>query len=486
MKTINRYILTAAMGSMLFVSCKKDFLDINDNPNSPSKVEVKDVLPSAELAIGHAMGNNFQVYGCIWGEYWTQNPYSSQYKTLEQYSPAADDFDAPWRLCYSDALQDLNYVVKKGTEEGKFQYVACAKILQAYTYQVLTDNFGDIPFSDALKGEDGVISPKYDTQKDVYDGIIKLIDDGLALIDPSATDGPTTDDILLGGDMTMWTKFANTLKLRVYLRMAYVDAAKAQAGIASMASATFLGAGENVQIKYTSTPGNTNPYYSVFSEINGTQNFVASSTCLDTMYNWFDDRIAVVYTPLSNGSFQGNAQGDYTSNIPVTSLSLPGAITGANVNDATSANAPVKLMSDYESLFLQAEAAARTWLPGTAQTFYESGITASYVDCGLSDTLAPYYFAQPQVAYPASGTVAQQVEAIITQKWFAMCGTQGNEAWTEYRRTGYPSFLVPSVHSIIGPGKMPNRMFYPSSELTRNPNVPAQHLIYDKVWWDVN
>lgn len=486
MKQIKTYMIAVAAGTLLLAGCKKDFLNINDNPNSPAKVDIKNVLPSAELAIGHVMGNNFQIYGGIWAQYWTQNPFSSQYKTLEQYSPAADDFDSPWRLCYSDALEDLDYVIQKGTEQGKFQYVACAKILEAYTYQVLTDNFGDIPFSNALQGDNGVLYPKYDSQKDVYDGLIKLVNDGLALIDENATDGPTTDDLLLGGDMSKWQKFGNTLKLRIYLRLAYIDPGKAQAGIAAMTGATFLGAGEDVRIKYTSNPGGTNPLYSTYADLSQVQNLVASSTAIDTMNSWSDYRILVFYAPLSNGTYAGNAQGDYTSNIPVSQLSLPGPITGADVDSARSATAPVKLMSDYESLFLQSEAAARGWMGGSAQTLYESAITANYTSYGLTATQASSYIAQPMVAYPASGSLTQQIQAIITQKWFSMCGNQGNEAWTEYRRTGFPSFLVQSAHSIIGPGRVPKRMFYPSSELTRNPNVPAQHLIYDKVWWDIN
>lgn len=487
MKKIRIYIITATIASMAFIGCKKDYLEINQNPNSPEKVEIKDVLPSAELAIGHVMGNNFQIYGCMWAQYWTQNPYSSQYKTIDQYSPSASDFDSPWRICYSDALQDLNYVVKKGTEQGKTQYVACAKILQAYTYQVLTDNFGDIPFSEALQAETGILSPKYDSQKDVYDGIITLINEGLALIDLNATDGPTTNDLLLGGDMEMWQKFANTLKLKVYLRLAYVDAAKANAGITALAAEPMLAAGEDVKINFSTTPGGTNPLYSVFSEISNTQNLVASSTCVDSMWNQYDDRITVFYVPLANGSFAGNAQGDYTSQTPISQISLPSPKTGCNKDSASSATAPVKLMSDYESLFLQAEASARYGgVFGTAQSLFEAGIEASYLSYGLTQPQAAAYYAQSFIAFPTSGSMDQQIESIITQKWYAMCGNQGNEAWVEYRRTGYPSFLVPSVNSFIGTGRMPNRMFYPSTELTRNPNVPAQHVIYDRVWWDIN
>ena len=485
MKKITTYIITAALSTIVFTACKKEFLDINENPNSPAKVDIKEVFPSAELAIGHVIGNNFQIFGGIWAQYWTQNPFSSQYKTIEQYAPSANDFDSPWRVCYSDALQDLNFVIKKGNEDGKYQYVACAKILQAYTYQILTDNFGDIPFSEALKGDAGNTSPKYDTQKNVYDGIVRLIDEGLALIDASATNGPSSDDLIFNGDMSMWRKFGNTLKLRVYLRMAYVDPAKAQAGVASLASASFFAAGEDARIRYTSNPGGTNPLYSVFSEIRNTQNIVASYTCLDSMYFNNDDRITVFYDTIAGPDYNGHTQGDYTDiSTPISQISFPHPNTGGNASKSASASAPVKLMSDYESIFLQAEAAARGWLGGSAQTLYYDGITASYQAYGL--TTAATYIAKPNVAFPSSGTTEQKVEAIITQKYYSMCGNQCNEAWVEYRRTGYPSFLIESASSIIGAGRMPNRMFYPSTELTRNPNVPAQRMIYDRVWWDIN
>lgn len=491
MKKITKYIVTAALGTMVFTACKKDFLDINDNPNSPSTVNIKEVLPSAQMAIGHVMGNNFQIFGGLWAEYWTQNPFSSQYKTIEQYSPSANDFDSPWKICYADALQDLKFVVEQGTKDGKMQHVACAKILQAYTYQVLTDNFGEIPFSEALKADEGITAPKYDTQKDVYDGILTLIDEALSMIDPSAVNAPGSEDLIFQGDMTMWKKFANTLKLKIYLRLAYVDPAKAQAGVASLAGASFLAGDEEAKISYSSAPGGTNPLYSIYSELNFTQNLVASYTCLDSMYGLgasYDDlRITVFYDTIVGNDYNGHTQGDYTDiSTPVSQISFPNANTGANSDKPESASAPVKFISGYESLFLQAEAVARGWMAGSAQSLYQAGITANYEAYGLTASDATAYYTAFNHLYPVAGTFDQQLEAIITQKYYSMCGNQCNEAWTEYRRTGYPSFLIESASTIIGAGRMPNRMFYPSSELTRNPNVPSQHLIYDRVWWDIN
>jgi hypothetical protein len=124
-------------------------------------------------------------------------------------------------------------------------------------------------------------------------------------------------------------------------------------------------------------------------------------------------------------------------------------------------------------------------MPGDAEALYYEGIDASFASVGL-DADAAAYEALPAIVFPTGGSTADKVKAIITQKWFAMCGTQGDEGWIEWRRTGYPDFFHISVTSIAGAGVWPYRMFYPSSEVTRNLNFPGQKLINDKVWWDVN
>src|SRR5688572_32220571 len=127
-------LLTGVFALTVIPGCKKDYFDINENPNSPADASVRELLPSAEAAIAHAVGNNLQIVGGLWGQYWTQSPASSQYKVYEQYSPGANEFDRPWKALYADALTDLKAIVEKGTAEGLTNYVACAKILQAYTF----------------------------------------------------------------------------------------------------------------------------------------------------------------------------------------------------------------------------------------------------------------------------------------------------------------------------------------------------------------
>jgi hypothetical protein len=484
-----KYIVALFLTTALLnnTGCKKDFLDVNENPNSPSTVDVKSVLPSAELAIAHTIGNNFQVFGGIWGQFWTQSPAASQYKTVDQYSPSASDYDRPWRILYADALTDLRYIQSRASAQGLTQYVACAKILEAYSFQLLTDNFGDIPYSEALRADEGILSPHYDSQQSVYNGIIQTALDGVALCDENDPVHPGVDDILFNGDMLEWKRFGNTLLLKMYMRLSEVDPAKAQSGIAALeaANAEFLSEGENALINYTTVGGNTHPYYSVIVDIGGTQNLVASATAVNYMLANNDPRLDVLYAPANNGTQVGIPQGAYT--LPAsTQVSKPSAYTGADALDGASATASVRFMSDYESLFLQSEAAARGWLTGDAADLYNRAIDASFAATGFTGTESADYEALPAIAFPTAGTTADKVKRIITEKWIAMDGTQGDEAWIEWRRTGYPDFFTPSVNSIAGPGVWPYRLYYPSSEVTRNINFPGQKLINDKVWWDVN
>jgi hypothetical protein len=487
-----------------FSACKKNFFNVNNNPNHPTDVNVNFLLPSAEASIAQALGNNLAIYGGIWGQYWTQNPASSQYISLEQYSPASSDADFPWGILYSNALIDLQTIVTKATASNQMQYVACAKILEAYTYQLITDNWGDVPFSQALQAQSGILSPKYDVQKSVYTNIIQLVTDGLALLDTTASGNPgvpANDDIFCQGNMTLWKHFGNTLKLRMYLRISGIDPTTAQSGIQSLqtSGALFLQSGEEIELNYSTTGGNTNPLYASYVSLGNIQNLVASSTCINYMLNYNDYRLYTFYTG-ANGLVQGS--GPKLS--PGTPVSYPSAAVGSG-NDAsgiaTPAAAPVILMSSYESLFLQAEAVARGWMTGDDNALYQAGITENYsvwispmslgnygqafgVDSAQS--WAAQYYAQDSIQYPVSGTLAQKLRAIITQKWASMCGNQNDEAWIEWRRTTYPNFLTVSVTSIIGGNKMPQRMFYPNNEVTTNQNFPGQPTIYSKVWWDIN
>jgi hypothetical protein len=482
MKLISKRYIAKSVAATLAVlvlsasGCKK-FLDVNDNPNLPEHVDVPLILPSAQAAIGHVLGNHFQIYGSIWGQYWTQSPYSSQYKSIDQYQPASNDFDRPWGILYNDAFTDLQIIIgNKGQEKYK-QYAAIAYILKAYDLQVITDAFGDAPLTEAGLGDQN-FSPRYDPQQQIYDSIFSYVNQGQALIDPESAFLPGAEDLIFGGDMDQWTAFGNTLKLRAYLRIALKDPTKARAGILALQGKPFLT--EDAKITYSQTGGNQNPLNAEMIGLGGTQNLVASATAVNQMKALNDPRVNVFYrrvpatgivTPIPQGSF---------NTTPDVTISTPSYVVGARASDPNSALAPVKFISAAESYFLQAEAVVRGFLTGDAKTLYQEGITASFTSYGIEPGT---YITDVVAAWPA-GT-EQQINAIITQKYFAMCGNQGFEAWTEWRRTGYPTFFVRSEASVLGNGLYPQRMLYPNTEITRNGNFPGLKTLTTKMWWDV-
>lgn len=484
MKSIYKTLFgLSAVSLMTLGGCKK-WRDVNENPNNPEQVTIQLLLPSAEAGIAQQTGGKFQVIGGIWSQYWTQNPSSSQYRVFEQYQISGSDVNNAWIGLYTDALEDLERIIQNaGTQNN---YAAIAKILKGYTFQVLTDQFGDIPFTEALKGESaGISSPHYDSQEEVYNGIIGLVKEGMAQIDE--TSAPGSDDLIYHGDMAEWQRFANTLLLKMYMRLAYRSPAMAQQGVQELYAngIGFLEEGETAQITYGSEAGNYNPLYSEMNNavINRIQNLVASSTAIDSMNANEDPRIEAFYTPGTAG-YAGLAQGDYGSKVSGTAVAHPSAAVGGDALDPASAVAPVIFISDYESLLLQAEASARGWGDGDAADLFNRAIEANFSAYGVdpTDYLTNAYWAQ----FPASGTTDEQIRHIITQKWFCMCGNQNLESWTEWRRTGFPEFFVRSRNSRLGTGEFPQRFPYPDNEVTNNLNFPGQKLVTDKVWWDVN
>ena len=487
-RSILKYVLFIGLfAAAIFPGCKK-YLDVNQNPNSPDNAKPELLLPTTEAAISQVVGNSFQVFGNIWAQYWTQNPNSSQYKTIDQYNPVNTDFDGAWLNLYRVTLVNADLITK--SQGPQLEYIkGIAYLMKAYAYQVTTDAFGDVPVTQALQGN-VYGNPKYDQQQVVYDSIFVNIDKGLALIKTPNSTSPGGQDMIFQGNMDNWKAFANTLKLRAYLRLSKVDPAKAQAGIVALYATNPAFLTVDASIKYTSTGGNENPLYNEIASpiLNKVQNMVASSTIInafntnnDPRANKFFDILVDNFAPVD--TLTSIPQGSYLLNTG-KKVSSPSALVGANATNPASATAPVKLISAAESYFLQAEAVARGWATGDMLNLYQEGITASFIATDAGDPTT--YIATSPAGLPAlasATTVEDKVKAIITQKYFAMCGFQGFEAWTEWRRTGYPTFFVTSVASVIGADKMPLRMLYPNSEATTNTNFPGSVLVYIPVGW---
>lgn len=512
MKNINilRGFFVAALVTITS-SCEKNFLDVNTSPNNPSTSTPELVLPSAVNFTGSQINGSFNVLGNLLTGNWGQAPDFLFYLPQETYNLTPSTYDAQWTNIYANSLKNLQYVIDNAN--GKKNLIAISKIMQAYDFQILVDAWGDVPFTDALKNTQ-VLSPKYDAATTVYDGIVKLIDDGIASIDVSATAiKPGSADIVFGSssttatEMDLWKRFANTLKLRVLIRQSRATSRASQvaAGFTSLANATFLDVGTNAAGNpgYANNSGQFSPIYnSIGFSLTGaaTSNYQATRAnkfALDFLTNSNDPRLSLLYRPVPNAPtmYKGVVAGSTASTgnrsndlSPVGPAILK---TSANGGYAT----PAYLITASESFFLQAEAQIRGYLPGStagAQANYQKGIEESFKLLGSTAAIAQTYYTTTGIAnrlinFNLATTTDQRIEAIITQKWVALNGINGFEAWSEFRRTGYPIGNPLTLNQQSG-GKFPVRLPYPQNEINANgANVPKIANIFDtRIFWDVD
>ncbi len=464
-------ILTGLLSTQ---SCKK-YLDVNTDPNNLEygKATMELALPVAENAIAYVLGNKYQEIGGFLSQYWTQLPSATQYYDYDRYSFDAIDGDREWQQLYAGALKDLQFVEETAIAKKDSNFNAVAKLLSAYAFQMVSDVHGDVPYSEALKASSGILNPKYDAQEGMYAALIAKVDEAMTLLQNSQTSSKIAlGDPLFKGDMTMWWKFANTLKMRLVMRQSEKPGFAALLGTLSNNATDYFEAGENAALAYVDKQGNKNPLYASIQGL-GVNNNVASKTIGDSLNAYGDPRASFYFKTGGTvaGTLQGAAAaGGYPANSPITAL-------GDGVYGAT---VPVYFFSGHESLLLQAEKEARKNAAG-AQASYEEGVVASFENCGIDTTGLGLFTG----TYDFPTTQAEQIKAIAFQKWIAMCGTQNMESWCEVRRLNYPVLKASKATELGNPTDLPARIPYPSNEETGNSNFPGQKDITEKLFWDL-
>jgi hypothetical protein len=316
----------------------------------------------------------------------------------------------------------------------------------------------------------------------------------------STNKSPGVNDLLFGGDVDSWIRFANSLKLKIMIRFSTVDPGKAQTLISALinSGAEFLDTDASISTYYNQ-PDRGNPLYEADRRNqNTTTNLKASLTMVNFLELSGDPRLNAFYDPpISGGPVKGMRQG--TSSVPSTVLDSK-TISGATVLPTD----PVLFISLAESNFLRAEAAARGYSSEDGAALYAQGVMAAFNRYGLDG--AAFVAPTGEYAYP-NGTVEENVEAIIEQKWIAHLGGNSMEGWFDMLRTGYPAFsdsapgeagynpFAPGapifsfpVDAVTFDGQFPRRLLIPEDEVLNNPNAPAQPAngILTPVWWDVN
>ena len=499
--------VVVALFVMTITSCKKT-LDINTDPDNPplSQGTPELVFPAGVASAAGRIGGDMAIIGGIWAQFYTQNTTSSQYRNVDAFNMSRNDFgstliSSPWAELYSGALNDFQFVINKARETSNWNFYLMATAMKAYTLQVLVDIYDKVPYTEAFKGVENV-APHFDDGYTVYQGLLAELDTALAKDFTATTNtiaGQT--DFLFPASISAWTiepwiQFANTLKLKMYLRMVYAQPAEAEAGIRDLYSdgGNFLTQDAKMDV-FVNAPDKSNPLYEFnFRKLNTSSNLKASVTFLSWLEENDDPRLdnyflfATKASPSDPNIYIGINQGDYENTDPVYNRSsLP------NIQPTD----PVDFFSLAESHFLQAEALERFFGGAGAKEQYDLGVMAAFAR--YEEDAAPFLAPGGKYAYPESGDFEQKLEAIITQKWASMPGSHALEAFFERNRTNYPKtspvystdpsyvpgeFVYPKKG--VTSGLFAKRLIWPDVEVSKNPNAPTEEPVTKEVWWDVH
>ncbi len=445
MKYINNKICTASLILVVLTlfSCKKDFFyeGINDDPT-----QLKDPTPSLMLApillsSGYEYGGDESRFPSIFMQQITGAANQSFSAGIYNISP--DDVDNMWSFGFYGGLMNNTYdLIAKAEELDQNYYHAVGQITMANLLQRTTDLWGDVPYTDAFKGNESK-NAAFDSQESIYKQIFDLLNAGIAEIEAgdAGANVPGVDDYIYSGDMDKWLKFAHALKARCFIHLTKVDPAYYDSVINEIPDA-FGSNDDNAFIPFSASSVNSeNPTF----QFNDQRGDITYDGYLQTiMKDANDPRVAEYY------------DGDDDTQL--------GSFYG-------SPNSSVPLMTFYELKFIEAEAQFQKGDKDAAAAAYNDAVKAN-----LNYTVGNDAYAATVAKTAADITL----EDIMTQKYIALF--LRSESWTDWRRTGIPA-ITPASGNVTQ-GIIPRALIYPSKEVRYNTNTPKDRTLKSKVWWD--
>lgn len=445
-------IAAVALGTS---GCTEDFTGINTNPNAPTDVGVQYLLPAAIVdGVTSLLGTGFD-RGTA--SVWVQHYARLQYGSVDRYEIDGSFSDGLWATLYTGALVDFDAVVRKAAERGNANQEAVGRIMRAWMFHNMVDLWGDIPYTQALGGTSD-ITPTYDDAQSIYGALLAELSAASSQIAPM--DGLFPDvfrgtvgnpDLIYEGDMRKWQRFANSLRLRMAMRL--MSASEASAAISA---GVFGSRDDEAKLAWLGSPPNENPMAPAFIARPG--DFRISAAMVDALIEHNDPRLSVYADPArQTGEFRGMPNGMSDSHgIEFEQVSRVGKWF---LRPTT----PTWIQSYAEVALLQAEAAVRGYAGGDARALYEAGIRASMETYDISSDDIDAYLAQPMVAFAPD--VSTQLAQIAQQMWFALYD-QGPEAWAYFRRADHPGLVAGPDN--LNNGLIPVRLPYPQSEESVN------------------
>ncbi len=464
----------------LLYGCNK-FKDTNISPTLLTEASTKALLTNSQQALsGLVLGNVASSrLGALYVQHLSEGPYPGP--------SLYNDRNLSFTTWYTGPLFDLQTIISYNNSGSaaangngsKNNQIAVARIMKAYYYLLMTDKWGDIPYSEALKG-DQAYSPAYDKQQNIYTDLFKELTEAVAQINEA--ESKVVGDVLLSGNMAAWKRFANTLRMVMGLRLSVKDAVKGKAEYAAALTAGVItSSSQNISYTFvTGDPNNYNPWYNNYS-VSNRNDYAISKTLTDYMEPKADPRLPIYGEVLAGGIVKGLP---YGRNVAVN---IPAAYSRIG-NYFRSQGSPMSLLNYAQVLFMRAEAAKLGYEAGgdaAAEQFYKDAIKASWQQYGVfSQSAYDTYLLLSGVSYvPATGH-----RQIMTEKWVHMY-LNSWECWNDWRRTGFP--VLTPAQDAIDPRGIPLRIGYPTTEASLNgTNYQAAVTAlggtdnnYGKMWW---
>jgi Starch-binding associating with outer membrane len=477
---MKKYLIISSVLIGMLVACTKDITRFNEETKNPAIVPAETLFSNGVRSLADALASanvNINVF-----RYTVQHWGSTTYQDEPNYDFGTRNIPQTWWLImYRDVLTDLKEskrliseitpgAISEATLKNRS---AIIDMMEVYTYSNLVNTFGNVPYSES--NDINNVFPKYDDAKIIYDDLLVRLDADIAAIDPSAEGFSNDADLLYGGDVSKWLKFGHSLKIRLAMTLADVDAAKAKSAFEAADAGAFTGSSDNAVFQYLATTPNTNPIWVDLVQ-SGRADMVAGAPLLNSLVTLGDPRLTQFFAPDNDGEWTGGIIGSNNTYAETARPSLK----------VTEPDFPVVLLDYSEIEFYRAEAKERGFtVSGTAQEHYYNAIRASIMDWGGTDVQATAYLAKPAVNYTtATGGWKQKIGF---QKWIALYNRPAT-GWLEIRRLDFP-VLQPPANPDSG---FPNRFPYPANEQTLNPEnytAASQAIGSDeaetKLFWDI-
>jgi hypothetical protein len=490
-------------------SCDKGFVDLNTNPDASGKINAGYVFSKAQ-------------YDAV-GDYIYSSDGIVQYKTsFNEIAGFGSKYifnqaDMPYKVFNNGYINEINEIgeVIRGVKDDPqlVNKLAVARIWRVFCFHQITDLYGEIPYTEAGAGYSAsIFKPKYDTQQSIYADMLKELEEAVASFNP---DLPTfgTADLIYSGDIAKWKKFANSLMLRLGFRLSKVDPALSETWVKKAIAGGVITEDEDMAVIKSYSNGQTINKNPIANDWIGNDFIVANGrdnqeggkfqkTFIDFLKNNNDPRLgvfSVVWVPSGTG-YAADTSFALQKGMPANFINKPadfGDYSEPNPNTLLKYEAPMLVLTSAEINLLLAEASIRGWYTGSASDLFEKGTRAGLNQWARFGTAAvitqnkvdAYVNAHP---FNETGTFDEKMDQIHTQMWIALF-PNSTEAFSNWRRTGYPQLVPNVVPGNATGGQIFRRMLYPPSEQNLNKeqmDVAIQrqgpNSFMTRIWWDVN